>query len=261
MELISIRKLRDLIMRADVVLEVLDIRNPLETRPLNVERLARSLGKDLILVLNKCDLVPLWVSRGWARYFRSQGIKTVFISATRRYGAKVFRRLISKLVPIRPAVLCVVGYPKVGKSSIVNMLKGKDSAPTSPTPGSTGYTKRAQLYKIGEDLYIIDTPGVVIPSSDSVEAIIRRTPVEGFKDPVPIATKLITYITNHVPNAFELAYGIKHRDPLKILEALAVKRGWYYKSTGEPNIEEAARTVIRDYHKGKIPFYVIPPQP
>jgi len=260
MELISLRKLKDLIVRADVVLEVVDIRNPLETRPLSVERLAKYMGKDVILVLNKCDLVPIWVSKEWARYFRSKGIKTVFTSATKRYGSRILRKEISRLITFRPAVLCVVGYPKVGKSSIVNMLKGKDSAPTSPTPGSTGYTRHSQLYKIGEGLYLIDTPGIVVPQSNSIEAIIRRTPVESFKDPVPIAAKLIKYILDHIPNAFEIAYGISDRDPIKILEALAMKRGWFYRSTKEPNIEEAARTIIRDYHRGRIPFYTIPPR-
>ncbi len=259
MELISSRKLRDIISRSDVVLEVVDIRNPIDTRPLHVERMIKSMGKDIILVLNKCDLVPLWVSKGWARYFRSQGIKTIFTSATKRYGSRILRREIMKLIPAKPAVLSVIGYPKVGKSSIVNMLKGRDSAPTSPTPGSTGYTKRAQLYKIADGIYLIDTPGIVLPQGDSIEAIIRRSPVESFKDPVPIAVKLIEYILNHVPTAFHNAYGISDRDPLTILEKLALKRGWIYKSTKEPNIEEAARQIIRDYHKGKIPFYIMPP--
>ncbi len=38
------------------------------------------------------------------------------------------------------------------------------------------------------------------------------------------------------------------------MERLAIKRGWFYKTTKEPLIEEAARTIIRDYHKAKIPF-------
>ncbi len=260
MELISYRKLRAIIARSDIVLEVVDIRNPIETRPTYIENMVSSMGRDLILVLNKCDLVPVWVSKGWARYFRSQGIKTVFVSATRGYGSKLLRRAILEMIPSRPAVLSVVGYPKVGKSSIINMLKGKESAPTSPIPGSTGYTKRAQLYKVANGIYLIDTPGLVLPRGDSVEALIRRQPVESFKDPVPVAVKLISYILKHVPTAFVEAYGIREKDPAAILEKIALRRGWIYKSTKEPNIEEAARAVIRDYHKGKIPFYVTPPE-
>jgi ribosome biogenesis GTPase A len=54
------------------------------------------------------------------------------------------------------------------------------------------------------------------------------------------------------------AYWIREREPLKILTELAIRRGWFYKKTREPLIEEAARTVIRDYHKAKLLFYVPP---
>ncbi len=260
MRLISWYKLRDVIARADVVLMVLDVRDPISTFSKRTEKIVKSMGKDLILVLNKCDLVPLWVSKGWANYFRRQGYKTVFISATRRYGTKKLRKAINTLVTIRPAVLAVVGYPKVGKSSIINALKGKHSAPTSPYPGTPGYTKATQLYRIGQDLYIIDTPGIIPVEGSGLEAVIRGQPVESIENPVKVAIELIQRILSYCPKAIERAYGIKERDPLKILEQIAIRRGWIYKRTKEPNVDEAARAVIRDYHDGKIPFYIPPPQ-
>ncbi len=260
MQLISWQKLRDVVARADVVLSVVDIRNPLATFSKRTERMARELGKELIVVLNKCDLVPLWVSKGWAKYFRSEGYKTVFVSATKRFGTRKLRKAINELITFRPAVLAIVGYPKVGKSSIINALKGKDSAPTSPYPGSPGYTKATQLYRIGEDLYIIDTPGIIPPTeSDDIELVIRRGPIESIPEPVKVAVKLIERILEFHPRAFEFTYRIRTKDPVKILEELALRRGWIYKTTREPNIDEAARAIIRDYLNGKIPFYVPPP--
>ena len=261
MELIGFRKLKELIDRVDVVLEVVDIRNPLATQSKLLESLVKRSGRDLILVLNKCDLVPLWVSKAWSRYFQQRGYKTVYVSATKHYGSRYLRRRINELITLRPATLLVAGFPKVGKSSIINMLKGKDSAPTSPFPGSHGYTKASQLYRIGQDLYLIDTPGIVPPRGDDIEMIIRSRPVESFEDPVPVCVKLINYILSHNPRAFKQAYGIDSSDPIDILTKLALKRGWIYKKTKEPNLEEAARTIIRDYHRGKIPFYVLPPEP
>ncbi len=259
LRLISWYKLREVIVRADVVLEVLDIRDPISTHSKRLESMVKKMGKDLVLVLNKCDLVPLWVSKGWTQYFRSIGYKTVFVSATKRYGTRKLRRAINELISIRPAVLAVVGYPKVGKSSIINALKGKHSASTSPYPGTPGYTKVSQLYRIGQDLYMIDTPGIIPPEGEGIEAVIRGKPVESFSDPVPIAIELMKRIMEYVPKAFEIAYGIKEKDPVKILEQIALKRGWIYKKTKEPNIDEAARAVIRDYHAGKVPFYIPPP--
>jgi len=259
MKLISWRKLREIVASADVVLEVLDVRDPLATQSKRAESIVRKLGRDLIVVLNKCDLVPLWVSRGWAEYFRSRGYKTVFISATHRYGTKKLRKAIVEMIAVRPAVLAVIGYPKVGKSSIINALKGKHSAPTSPYPGTTGYTKVSQLYRIGNDLYIIDTPGIIPVEGEGIEAIIRGKPVESIEEPVNVAIELIKRILYYNPKAFKIAYGIAETDPIKILETIALRRGWIYKKTREPNIDEAARAVIRDYHRGKIPFYVPPP--
>ncbi len=257
--MISWQKLHEIVSRADVVLEVLDVRDPLSTQSRRAENMVRKLGRDLILVLNKCDLVPLWVSKGWAEYFRSQGYKVVFISATLRYGTKKLRRVIAEMIPFRPAVLAVIGYPKVGKSSIINALKGKHSASTSPYPGTTGYTKVSQLYRIGQDLYIIDTPGIIPAEGSGIEAVIRGKPVESLEEPVKIAIELIKRILQYNPRAFKIAYGIAESDPLKILETIALKRGWIYKKTREPNIDEAAKAVIRDYHRGKIPFYIPPP--
>ena len=129
MKLISWRKLREIVASADVILEVLDIRDPLATQSKRAEGIVRNLGRDLIIVLNKCDLVPLWVSKGWLEYFRSCGYRAVSVSATHRYGTKKLRKAIAELITFKPAILAVIGYPKVGKSSIINALKGKHSAP------------------------------------------------------------------------------------------------------------------------------------
>ncbi|HIQ51421.1 MAG TPA: hypothetical protein EYH54_05635, partial [Nautiliaceae bacterium] len=51
----------------------------------------------------------------------------------------------------------VFAYPNVGKSSLINVLKGRHSAPTSPIPG---FTRSLQLIKISNKLYLIDVPGL-----------------------------------------------------------------------------------------------------
>ncbi len=250
--------LRRIVARADVVLEVLDARNPNGTRSRRLERIIEELGRELILVLNKSDLVPRSIVEEWTRILRDQGYHTVYIAATKHWGTRVLRRAIKEVAPTLPVIVAVTGYPKTGKSSIINALKGRHSASTSPIPGSPGYTRHVQLYRIDKNILMLDTPGVIPVEGTSLERIIRGISPEQLDDPVPPAIELIKYILKHVPTAFRHAYGIRDTDPLIILEKIAIKRGWYYKSTKEPLIEEAARTVIRDYHRGKIPFYVKP---
>ncbi len=250
--------LRRVIARADIILEVLDARNPPGTRSRRLERMVEEMGRELIIVLNKADLVPRSIVEDWASLFRDQGYRVVYIAATKHWGTKILRRTIKEAAPALPAVVGVTGYPKTGKSSIINALKGRHSASTSPVPGSPGYTRHVQLYRVEKNILMIDTPGVIPVEGSELEKIIRGRSPEQLEDPVPSAIELIKYIQKHVPYAFRQAYGVKSKEPLRILEEIAVKRGWYYKKTHEPLIEEAARTIIRDYHRGKIPFYLKP---
>jgi len=258
MMLLSWRNLRNLINRADVVLEIVEARNPIATRSIRVERIIEHLNKTLIIVINKCDLVPMWVCREWQQYFTTQNIKTFYISSLTLAGIKRLKNFLDKAIVHRPATVLLVGYPKVGKSSLINALKGFKSAPTSPYPGSPGYTKSSTLYKILPGVYIIDTPGIIPPEGDDIEMIIRKTPIEAIQNPVKIAQKIIEKLKEFDIDIISNTYHVQSTEPLKILEEIAIKRGWMNKRDREPNIDEAARTIIRDYLRGKLTYYVLP---
>lgn len=258
MKLASWRLLARTVKNADVVVEVVDIRDPISTRSRRLERMVEALEKPLIIVLNKADLVPRNVAEKWQRILEGMGYEAVYMAAVKRYGTRILRSRIKMVASERPFAAAIVGYPKTGKSSVVNALKGKRSARTSPVPGSPGYTTHVQLYKVEPGFYLIDTPGVIPIEGGWPEAIIRGRSPEDLADPVPPAIALIERIVRYNPRAFAQAYGITARNPVEIMEELAKKRGWFYKKTKEPLIEEAARTIIRDYHRAKIPFYVPP---
>jgi len=258
MILASWRLLASIVKRCEVILEVLDARDPISTRSRKLERMVEKENKKLILVLNKCDLIPRHVAEKWKRIFSGEGYTTVYMAARDHKGTRVLRRTIKMIAPSLPTVVGVVGFPKTGKSTIINALKGRHSATTSSIPGSPGYTKKAQLYRIDRNIYMIDTPGIIPVEGGPLEAVIRGKPPEQLDDPVKPAMMLLERALKYNPYCVLEAYGIKERNPLKILEAIARHRGWFYKTTGEPLIEEAAKCVIRDYHEGKLLFYVPP---
>lgn len=258
MELASWRLLAKTIKSGDVVVEVLDIRDPMSTKSQRVERMVSAFDKKLLLVLNKADLVPRGVAEKWKRILEGMGYDVMYVSSTRRLGTRMLRGWIKAMAESKPFVAVVVGYPKTGKSSVINALRGRKGAPTSPVPGSPGYTKNIQILKVEEGFYMLDTPGVIPVEGGWPESIIRGRSPEELSDPVPPAMALIEKILRYNPRAFQQAYGIAEKEPYAILEELARRRGWFYKKTKEPLVEEAARTIIRDYHKAKIPFFVPP---
>ncbi len=247
------------IRHSDLVVEVVDSREPDLTRSKYFENLVRKLNKKLMIVINKGDLVPLEVLKSWKRYLEDkEGIPTVYIAATKHLGTKELRDRMKELLR-GSGVVAFIGYPKTGKSSIINALKGRHSASTSSHPFAHGYTRGVSFFRIDNKLMAWDTPGVIPPDGNELERAIRGANPDLMEDPVKVAVKLAERVTKYNPNAIREAYGIEYKDFLDFLEKLAIKRGWFYKSDREPNIDEAAKAFIRDYHDGKIIYYVPPP--
>ncbi|MEM0471886.1 MAG: GTPase RsgA [Sulfolobales archaeon] len=252
--LLSRREILDNVLASDIVFEILDARIPEYLRNRFLERVAMNNGKRLVLVLNKSDLVPRSVISEWINYYRDRGLECIATSASTG-DIRAVKRILREAG--REIMASFFGAPKVGKSSLVNTLKGKKSATVSRYPGTPGYTKGIQVYRIYRNVYIIDTPGSLPIDADRLEMIIRTRPPEKIENPLGIAIELIERIERIMPGSIERAYGVSGK-PLEILEVLAIKRGWILRGSGEPNIEEAAREIIRSYLDGRIRFYTKP---
>ncbi|MCS7099782.1 MAG: GTPase [Sulfolobales archaeon] len=262
MRFASWKLVRELVELSHVVLELTDSRDPLNTRSTKFEKIVSSLGKPLVVVINKADLVPKEVCEEWKEYFKKVlGYEAVYVSARSRLGTRILRETI-KRVAGKPGekrsrvVVSVFGLPKVGKSTLVNVLKGRHSTPTSPYPGSPGYTFRAKLFKIGEGIYLIDTPGIVPPEGGDVESVIRSKPIDELENPEKVAVDLILKVLKYNRRAFLEAYGVESEDPHEIIAGVARLRGWI--RGGGLDLFEASKKVIRDYLDGEIVYYYSP---
>ncbi|RZN63120.1 MAG: GTP-binding protein [Thermoproteota archaeon] len=235
---------------ADVVLEVIDSRFPDITRSRKLEKMTKERGKNLVIAMNKVDLVPRDVAERWI-WRISKEFPVVPVSARKRLGTMRLRRFLKRY---SPAVVLIAGFPKVGKSSIINVLKGRHSASTSPVPRSPGYTKGFTKYRIEKGLYIIDSPGIIPPEGSGFEAVVRG----GKADLVDMASSLILTASKISPGLLKRAYGVAEESPEEVLSAIARKRGFIFKSTGELNLSEAAKVLLEDFYRGKISFFMIP---
>lgn len=233
--------------RADIVLEILDSRDPESFRNKKIEQIVVERGKKLIFVINKADLVPRQVAEKWKKKLEKEYL-TVYMSSKDRHGTKILRKAILRYAPKIPVKVALVGYPNVGKSSIINVLKGKHSAATSPIPG---FTKHSQLFRISPRILILDTPGVYPPEDEKSLMLKSALEVEKIKDPVGQALELLKFIREKDPDQLVKIYGIELGNDIEFLEKLAIKRGRLLKG-GIPDVEEIARIILRDWQKGRI---------
>ncbi len=236
-------KVKDALEEVNVVVEVLDARFPFETRNKQLEKMVERKGKVLIRVLSKADLVP--------KDFLNKNAKkldAIPISVRKRMGKVQLIKRIKRSVPGEVRVL-IVGYPNVGKSSLINYLKGKKSAKVSPRPG---YTKGVQWIRVGKVMFY-DTPGVLPPQTYKRMILLGAVDPSYFEDPIPAAAVVIKKIAEVNPRALE-KYGQYDGDVDSFLESVAKK--YNYKLKGNKyDLNRAARKILDDWIKGKIKVY------
>tara|TARA_Y100000310_G_C20701635_1_gene830534 strand:+ start:6806 stop:7546 length:741 start_codon:yes stop_codon:yes gene_type:complete len=229
---------------ADIILEVIDARNINETRNQEIEKKIEAKGKGLIYVINKCDLVD----RKKLEKEIKKLIPSVYVSSKDHYGFSKLRERIQiegKKLGWDVIRVGVLGYPNVGKSSIINALKGKKSAKTS---SESGYTKGKQHIVIG-NIKLIDTPGVFARDSDRVDKIMVGSIDYGkVKDPDIV----VMDIMDKNPGVIEEYFGVHVRkDKETALEDIAFKKKLLVKG-GEPDLDRVSRMILKMWQVGKI---------
>jgi hypothetical protein len=243
---------KDVISRADIILEVLDARFPDETRNSDVEGDVKCSRKPLILVLNKCDLVPKKIlERTKSRL--SKNAPTVFVSCKERFGTTILLHAILEHAHIqgRDIQVGVIGYPNTGKSSVINALAGRHKAGTSAI---SGYTKGVQLVKaVGSHIMLLDTPGVIPfdENDEYLQGVMSVKDATNLKDPVGVAMKIIERCFAVNRAALESFYHVT-LEGLDSYDALLLigKTSNFLKKKGEVDETRAAVRVINDWQKG-----------
>eukprot|EP00798_Chlamydomonas_sp_ICE-L_P017852 gene17852-24239_t len=195
------KEFRKVVDLADVVIQVLDARDPMSCRCLDVERYIRqnNPNKRIVLLLNKMDLVPREVGEKWLAYFREELPTIAFKCSTQQQATRMGQR---KMVQVKPSskrmvpagakefetsaclgadtliqllknycrntgiktgiTVGVVGLPNVGKSSLINSLKRARVAQVGNTPG---VTKSLQEVHLDKNIKLLDSPGIVFTSA------------------------------------------------------------------------------------------------
>jgi len=243
-----------IIDECDIILLVLDARDPELTRNKELEKKIKAKGKKLIYVLNKADLVPKGILEKWKEVF---GENTVFVSAKRRLGTRILRNMIKqslKEMGKKEGKVGIVGYPNVGKSSIINALTGKRKALTGSV---AGLTKGEQWVRLTKNIKLMDTPGVLEMRDEDDLVISGALRLEKVENPIPPALKILSRIDNFDNSIIKEYFGVDYEKvDEELLKKIGNKRGYLTKG-GEVDLIRTAKTIIKEYQDGKLNYYKV----
>ena len=256
------RILSDQIRKIDLVLELCDARLPHSSR--NPEICQLAAGKKQVVLLNKADLADPKETDRWLREIRSSGADAYAIDST-KLKTKDLIRIIEKATKetvekahargIRKTVkVMVLGVPNVGKSTLINALRGKGIAQTGDRPG---VTKSNQWIRISPYLELMDTPGMLWPRLDDQQAAKRLCYIGSVKDDITdiymLAVSLLEELEICCPQAVMERFHLDSADlkGQELMDAVCKGRGWLLRG-GEYDYDRAARVVLDEFRGGKL---------
>ncbi len=232
------KEIKEKAKMVDVVLELLDARIPFSSQNPVIQQLTEK--KPRVILLNKADLADQAELDKWIKYFEKKGHKTLKINALSGKGVdKILPLLRTLMVDIvarekargrkeRPIRTMILGIPNVGKSTLINSLAKKKKLVAQDRPG---VTKKTQYIRVGQDLELLDTPGILWPKFDDEDVAYRLALTGAIKDDILPIDEIVIYgfkfLNKFYLKNFEERYSIKVdiENIIEIYDNIGIKRG------------------------------------
>lgn len=259
----AMRQMKEDIKLIDLVIELLDARIPISSRNPDIDNLGKNKAR--LVLLNKSDLADEAQNNKWIQYFKDKGIIALKINSKNKQGIKDINNAVltvckekierdkRKGIKNRPVRAMVVGIPNVGKSTFINAYAGKNCAKTGNKPG---VTKGKQWIRLGKNLELLDTPGVLWPKFDDKKIGLHLAFIGSMNDNnldmAELAYQLIKEVSKTYPEAFLNRYGIVgDEDPLQVMYQVAEVRGCKLKGN-KPDLDKTSSMIMDDFRSGKL---------
>lgn len=259
------RMIKDYVKKVDVVIELLDARIPRSSaNPVITEVVGQ---KPHIIVLNKVDLADTKATKAWTEFFTAQGItvlaidsktgkgKKQLVKAVERLSKPIIDKWTAKGIRSRSVRTIILGIPNVGKSTLINSLAGAAATRTADKPG---HTRGQQWVKIGKNLELLDTPGVLWPKLEDQRAAARLAMTGAISDDVydleAVMKQLLMQLTEQARDVLMARYKLKEEHLVStdtLLDAIGRKRGCLV-SGGVVDLDKARRIILNDYRSAKL---------
>ncbi|MCH6267104.1 MULTISPECIES: ribosome biogenesis GTPase YlqF [Neobacillus] len=183
------REVTEKLKLVDIIFELVDARIPYSSRNPMIDEIIQH--KPRLVLLNKADMADKYITKEWIAFFAKKGVKAIAINSQAGEGMKEianaaqeilkekFDRMRAKGVKPRAIRAMIVGIPNAGKSTLINRLAKKNIAKTGNTPG---VTKSQQWIKVGKEMELLDTPGILWPKFEDQEVGMKLAITGAIKD-------------------------------------------------------------------------------
>ncbi|MDQ0175841.1 ribosome biogenesis GTPase YlqF [Bacillus chungangensis] len=248
----------------DIIFELVDARIPLSSANPMLKEIIQD--KPRIILLNKADKANDELTKEWIAYFTRENEIAIAINSQSGEGVHQITKMSLELLKpkfdrmkargIKPRAVraMIVGIPNVGKSTLINRLAKKNIAKTGNTPG---VTKAQQWIKVGKELELLDTPGILWPKFEDPEVGYKLALTGAIKDTLlnkqDIAVFALRFLAENYPGVFESRYQLEKipEDMAELFDHIGVLRGCLM-AGGMIDYDKVAATVIQDIRSEKL---------
>lgn len=254
------RQVTEKLKLVDIIFELVDARIPYSSRNPMIDEIIQH--KPRLVLLNKADMADPRMTKEWITYFSERGVKALAINSQAGTGMKEivqaselllkekFDRMKAKGV-VRPRAIraMIVGIPNAGKSTLINRLAKKNIAKTGNTPG---VTKAQQWIKVGKELELLDTPGILWPKFEDQEVGLKLALTGAIKDAIlnlqDICVYGLRFLEREYPDRLKERFELSHipEDVVELFDAIGKRRGCLM-ARGEVDYDKVAELFIREF--------------
>ncbi|CUM72173.1 MULTISPECIES: ribosome biogenesis GTPase YlqF [Turicibacter] len=258
------RQIQEKLQLVDIVFELLDARIPYSSSNPMMNEIIKHKPK--LIILNKVDMADPNVTQQWLNYFKEQGQPAITIDALHQNAIKQiteaskeilkekFAKEKAKGLRPRPVRAMILGIPNVGKSTLMNNLAKRKAAQTGDRPG---VTKAQQWVKVGQELELLDTPGVLWPKFEEKRVGYNLAVTGAIKDTILTLDHIILYaldyLIQHYPQRLIERYHLSgnFEDKVAVLEEIGTKRG-FLQSGGIVDYDKVYEILLREIRSLKL---------
>ncbi len=258
------REVTEKLKQIDVVIELLDARVPISSRNPMIDEIVAH--KPRLILLNKADLADPKITEQWRKYFERNGVLVLAIDsqfgkgtekipgACKQLAEPLFEKWKAKGMKPRAIRAMILGIPNVGKSTLINRLATKKIAKTGDRPG---VTKQQQWIKVGKEMELLDTPGILWPKFEEQIIGYRLAATGAIKDELldfqDIALFVLNYMKVHYPKQIQDRYNVVGipTEGIELFDEIGRKRGCLLPG-GYIDYDKVAEIILRELRSGKL---------